>query len=71
MPSEAKTVEFHILLKRIRPVSSLEAPGFTLIIQARDADHAIQQAEEFAKLTDKFRVVDIYPASDRPDHPVV
>ena len=49
MPFENVKVQYRVVLHRIRPSQGMfNAPGFSVLIQAKDAEDAIRQAEQLA-----------------------
>jgi hypothetical protein len=66
MPSN---VEYRVVLHRVgKPAGMFEAPGFSVLVQAEDAEDAIRQAEVLARRQNgQFRVVDVHPANGSAD----
>jgi hypothetical protein len=64
MPT-SDTTQFRVVLHRIGPLEGMfDAPGFSVLIEAKDAEDAIRQAEELAGEHDgQFRVVDVHPTN--------
>ena len=65
MPFENVKVQYRVVLHRIRPSQGMfDAPGFSVLIQAKDAEDAIRQAEQLAlEHQSQFKVVDVFPAN--------
>ena len=64
MATNGHAIEYRVVLHRTgRPTGMFDAPGFSVLIRAKDAEEAVRQAEQLARQQDgQFRVVDVHPA---------
>ena len=70
MPFQGDAVEYRVVLHRVGPTTGMfDAPGFSVLIRAKDEEDAVRQVEAIA-YDGQFRVVNVYPAN-RPAGPAM
>ena len=69
MATNGHAVEFRVVLHRVgKREGMFEAPGYSVIIKATDAEDAVRQAEQLASRQDgHFQIVDVHPANGTAD----